>query len=89
MYFHLFCGGVSRRLCRIRDGIGEKMDLIRELESLAPELEKGLAQASSLESLEELRIAWLGRKGRIAAIMSGLPKLDRSEEHTSELQSQR
>ncbi len=52
------------------------MDLIRELESLAPELEKGLAQASSLESLEELRIAWLGRKGRIAAIMSGLPKLD-------------
>lgn len=79
MYFHLFCGGVSRRLCRIRDGIGEKMDLIRELESLAPELEKGLAQASSLESLEELRIAWLGRKGRIAAIMSGLPKLDPAE----------
>ena len=32
-----------------------------------------------MESLEELRIAWLGRKGRIAAIMSGLPKLDPAE----------
>lgn len=68
-----------RRHCRNRDGIGVKMDLIRELESLAPELENGLAQASSLESLEELRIAWLGRKGRIAQIMSSLPKLDPAE----------
>lgn len=52
------------------------MDLISALQSLEPELEKGLAQASSLDKLEELRIEFLGRKGRIAQIMSKLPALE-------------
>ena len=51
------------------------MDLISALESLEPELEKGLAQASSLDELEQLRIEFLGRKGRLAQIMSKLPQL--------------
>ncbi|MBO5491600.1 MAG: phenylalanine--tRNA ligase subunit alpha, partial [Desulfovibrio sp.] len=51
------------------------MDLIAALESLVPELEKGLDQASSLEALEALRVDMLGRKGRIARIMSELPSL--------------
>ena len=45
------------------------MDLISALESLVPELEKGLGQASSLDALEALRVDVLGRKGRIAQIM--------------------
>ena len=52
------------------------MDLISALEGLVPELEKGLDQASSLEGLEALRVDFLGRKGRIAQIMSQLPKLE-------------
>lgn len=51
------------------------MDLLIELESLVPELERGLGQASVLEDLEELRVAFLGRKGRLAQIMSHLPEL--------------
>ena len=51
------------------------MDLITTLEGLVPELEKGLDRASSLEELENLRVDFLGRKGRIAQIMAQLPQL--------------
>lgn len=51
------------------------MDLISALESLVPELEKGLGQASSLDELEGLRVEFLGRKGRLAGIMASLPSL--------------
>ncbi|WP_300772883.1 phenylalanine--tRNA ligase subunit alpha [uncultured Desulfovibrio sp.] len=52
------------------------MDLISALEGLAPELEKGLAEAHTLEALESLRVDFLGRKGRLAHIMSALPQLE-------------
>ena len=52
------------------------MDLLTELESLIPELEKGLDQASSLQEMEALRVDFLGRKGRIARIMARLPELE-------------
>lgn len=52
------------------------MDLLTELESLIPELQKGLDQASSLQEMEALRVDFLGRKGRIARIMSCLPELE-------------
>lgn len=55
------------------------MNLKEQLTSLAPDLEKGLAQASSLDELEELRITFLGRKGELAQIMSKLPELDPAE----------
>ena len=55
------------------------MDLISALESLEPELEKGLDRASSLDELEQLRIEFLGRKGRLAQIMSQLPELAAEE----------
>ena len=55
------------------------MDLISALESLVPELEKGLGQASSLDALEALRVDVLGRKGRIAQIMAQLPSLTPAE----------
>lgn len=52
------------------------MDIVKDLESLEPELATGLAQAASLEALEELRVEFLGRKGRLARIMSRLPELE-------------
>lgn len=55
------------------------MDLLTELESLIPELEKGLDQASSLQEMEALRVDFLGRKGRVARIMARLPELEPSE----------
>ena len=55
------------------------MDLLTELESLIPELAKGLDQASSLQDLEALRVDFLGRKGRIARIMARLPELGPEE----------
>ena len=51
------------------------MDLISALESLVDELKSGLGQASLLDELEKLRVDFLGRKGRLAAIMASLPKL--------------
>lgn len=55
------------------------MDIISALESLAPELEQGLNQASTAEDLESLRVTFLGRKGRLASIMSALPSLAPAE----------
>ena len=55
------------------------MDIISALESLAPELEQGLNQASTAEDLESLRVTFLGRKGRLASIMSALPSLEPAE----------
>lgn len=51
------------------------MNLIAELERLVPELENGLARAATIADLEDLRVDFLGRKGRLAAIMSRLPEL--------------
>ncbi len=52
------------------------MDIIAALESLVPELEEGLARALTVSDLEELRIEFLGRKGRLARIMARLPELE-------------
>ncbi len=45
------------------------------LKSLIQEFEKALSQASSLKEAEEARVDFLGRKGRLAEIMSRLPDL--------------
>lgn len=55
------------------------MDLLTDLQSLVPELESGLSRASLLSELEELRVAFLGRKGQLAQIMARLPALEASE----------
>ncbi|MBQ7456805.1 MAG: phenylalanine--tRNA ligase subunit alpha [Desulfovibrio sp.] len=55
------------------------MDHVTHLESLAHELEDGLNQASSFEDLEQLRITYLGRKGRLAQILDTLPSLPKEE----------
>ncbi|KAF0235280.1 MAG: phenylalanine--tRNA ligase subunit alpha [Acidobacteriota bacterium] len=53
--------------------------LIEELTALAGEAKNTLGQASSFEALEELRVAYLGRKGRLAQIMAKLPGLTAEE----------
>jgi len=53
--------------------------LIEELTALAGEAKAALGQAASFEALEELRVAYLGRKGRLAQIMSRLPGLTAEE----------
>ncbi len=54
-------------------------DIIRKLESLVPELTEALGQASSLEELEAARVRFLGRKGLLADLMSGLTALGPDE----------
>ncbi len=61
---------------------GDKNAILAELESLVSECRHSLDQASSLEGLEEARIVFLGRKGRLAAAMAemaGLSTDDRPE----------
>jgi phenylalanyl-tRNA synthetase alpha chain len=55
------------------------MSLTNELESLAGELEQSLAQAVSLAELEELKTAFIGRKGRLAGLMGKLKDLGAEE----------
>ena len=55
------------------------MNLIAELERLESALESRLAEASSLSQVEELHIAFLGRKGSLAQLMSRLPELSPEE----------
>ena len=49
------------------------------LESLVTDLEAGLDRASSLDELEELRVDFLGRKGKLAQAMSSMAKLPPAE----------
>ena len=53
--------------------------LIEELTALAGEAKSILGQADSFEQLEELRVLFLGRKGRLAQIMAKLPGLTPEE----------
>ena len=55
------------------------MNLIEELEHLIPELEAALAKASLLPEVEEVQVAFLGRKGALAKLMSRLPELSAEE----------
>ncbi len=55
------------------------MALFTELTGLIAQAEKGLDQAFSLQDLATLRTDFLGRKGRVAKIMSRLPELSAEE----------
>lgn len=55
------------------------MDLKKRLKDAETELANGLVGISNLEAMEELRVEFLGRKGRIAQIMSQLPALPQEE----------
>jgi phenylalanyl-tRNA synthetase alpha chain len=55
------------------------MDRIAELEGLEPSLRRSLEQASSLSRVDELHIAYLGRKGALARHMGHLPELPAEE----------
>ena len=50
-----------------------------ELDSLRTELIDAIARASTLSALEEVRIAALGRKGRVSELMQGLGALPPEE----------
>lgn len=55
------------------------MNLISKLESLTEKLEDGLKQVKNLPELEELRVAFIGRKGQLAQLMSNLKDLTPQE----------
>ncbi|WP_457572381.1 phenylalanine--tRNA ligase subunit alpha [Desulfovulcanus sp.] len=54
-------------------------NIIQDLEGLIQELEQSLDQASSFQELEKIRVEYLGRKGRLAQVMSRLPELGNEE----------
>lgn len=56
--------------------MGSGPALVTELEGLVGECRARLDQALTLEELEDLRVAYLGRKGRLAGLMAQLPDLD-------------
>ena len=55
------------------------MNLIAALEHLIPELEDSLTQAALLPEVEDVQVAFLGRKGALAQLMSRLPELPPEE----------
>jgi phenylalanyl-tRNA synthetase alpha chain len=55
------------------------MSLITELEELIPNFRAELVRASSLQDVEQARVACLGRKGNLARIMARLPELAPAE----------
>ena len=55
-------------------------DLQAKLQQLQAEAEAALTQVASLESLDEVRVKYLGRKGELTAVMrfvKDLPPADR------------
>lgn len=55
------------------------MDFKTELSALERQVENGLASVASLDELEAFRVEYLGRKGKFAAIMGLLAKMDPAE----------
>jgi len=51
----------------------------RQLEALAGELEQALEAAGTPEEVEEARVRYLGRKGRISKVMGGLKDLPQED----------
>ncbi|WP_027183958.1 phenylalanine--tRNA ligase subunit alpha [Desulfovibrio inopinatus] len=50
-------------------------DLFHDLHNLVEECRERLDQVSSFEDLEDVRVAYLGRKGALAAVLARLPEL--------------
>lgn len=57
----------------------ELKSFLEGLDSLAQDCESRKGQACSLKELEELRIEFLGRKGKLASLMGQLGKLDNAD----------
>ncbi|HPB31685.1 MAG TPA: phenylalanine--tRNA ligase subunit alpha, partial [Candidatus Sumerlaeota bacterium] len=53
--------------------------IIRELEGLLPSLEADLGQVQNSRELEEVRLAYLGKKGRLTAILKSFGGLSPEE----------
>lgn len=51
------------------------MNIVQKLEAIEPEIKKDLASIQTLESLEEVRVKYLGRKGLLAGLMAEIPSL--------------
>lgn len=54
-------------------------DLEAQLDTLAQDARSAIATADSLERLEELRIAYFGKKGELSKILGGMGKLEASD----------
>lgn len=52
-----------------------KTELVQQLERLVPRFEEALAQAAAPDQLEAARVAFLGRKGELAALMARMGAL--------------
>lgn len=55
------------------------MDLLENLKKIEKEAELALAEADSLEKLEELRIVFLGKKGKITDVLKQMGKISPEE----------
>ena len=51
------------------------MSILDDLKAIQAEAEEGLKNAGSLEALEQIRIAVMGKKGSLTAAMKGMGKL--------------
>lgn len=58
---------------------GPGADVHGALLSMEQDFQKALETAGSEEDLEKLRVAYLGRKGKLASVMAGLPELPEAE----------
>jgi phenylalanyl-tRNA synthetase alpha chain len=54
-------------------------DLETQLTTLKQDAQKTVADANSLEELEQLRLKFLGKKGSLSQVLGGMGKLDASE----------
>ncbi len=51
------------------------MELVQQVQDLVPALKEALEKVASADDLEEARVEFLGRKGRLAQLMARLPEL--------------
>ena len=57
----------------------ELADLLADVKSLAPQARQEISQARDLREIEDLRVNWLGKKGRFADLNKRMGKLSQEE----------
>lgn len=55
------------------------MDLDAEIDSIVSQAEVAISEAADLKAQDDLRVAYLGKKGALTALLKGLGKLDAAE----------
>ncbi len=61
------------------NGSEQLTELLADVKSLTPQAKQQISQAASLKELEEAKVNWLGKKGKLSSLNQRMGKLEKDE----------